>query len=211
MPKRLRHLKSLGMNPRVIYDVGAAQGKWAQLAALIWHDAQIIGFEPNRANIERLEQIQRELPNFEYIRCFLGTKQQVVHYEYRGNQTSLYDSVAQKEPTDTADMLVLDDLIAQGRIPMPDFIKMDVQGYELEVLRGGIEAFKTCEMVLLEVSFYREHPQMPTIEEVIAFMVAHGFRWFDVMGMIRYPDDDALWQMDLHFLKTSHAIWRRHE
>lgn len=206
MPKRLRQLKRLGINPKVIYDVGAAQGEWTRLAASIWPEARIIGFEPNRANVSHLDQTRRDVPQFEYLQCFLGTKQQVVQYDYQGNQTSLYDSRAHQEPKETAEMFVLDDLIAQKRVPLPNFIKMDVQGYELEVLRGGLNALETSEAVLLEVNFYRVHPEMPTVDEVIEFMKAHRFSWFDVMGILRRPGDDLLGYMDLLFVATAHRL-----
>ena len=104
-------------------------------------------------------------------------------------------------------MCVLDELLAQGRIPSPELLKMDVQGYELEVLRGGTKAMSTCEAILIEVSFFRDHPQIPIVHEVLEFMTAHSFRWFDVMGILRHPEDDTLWQMDLLFLKSSHPRW----
>lgn len=207
MPKRMHHLRTLGVIPRVIYDVGAAQGKWATLAASIWPNAHIVGFEPNRVNKPLLEQVRNSLPRFEYLSCLLGASRQTVQYTEKGNQTSLYDPTDSGSSRASADMLVLDELIAEHRIPPPDFIKLDVQGYELEVLRGASQALKTCEGLLLEVSFYREHPEMPTVDEVIQFLRDREFRWFDVMGILRRPGDDALWQMDLYFLKASHPCW----
>jgi FkbM family methyltransferase len=210
MSKRLSHLRALDIVPRVIYDVGAAQGKWARLAHSIWPDAHILGFEPNRSNRSHLDQTKRDLSRFEYLQCFLGSHRQVINYESKGNQTSLYEQCSASGVAESAEMLVLDELIDQKRIPLPDFMKLDVQGYELEVLRGANQALKDCEAILLEVSFYREHPLMPTVDDVIEFMKAHHFRWFDVMGILRDAEHDLLWQMDLFFLKESHACWKRH-
>ena len=210
MPKRLQHLSTLGIQPKVIFDVGAAQGEWARLAASIWPEARIIGFEPNRVNLRHLEQTRSDLPKFEYVPCFLGTQCQSIQYEYKGNQTSLYDATAGGDHQNTAEMCVLNELLAQGRIPSPEFLKLDVQGYELEVLRGGTKAMSTCEAILLEVSFDRDHPQIPIVHEVIEFMTARSFRWFDVMGILRHPKDDTLWQMDLLFLKSTHPRWNGH-
>lgn len=208
MPKRMHHLKTLGVVPNVVYDVGAAQGKWARLAASIWPQAHIIGFEPNQANAPLLERARQSLPRFEYLSCLLGASRRTVQYSEKGNQTSLYDSSDFGSKMASAEMLVLDELIAEHRLPPPDFIKLDVQGYELEVLRGATHALNSCEALLLEVSFYREHPEMPTVEEVIEFLRGHEFKWFDVMGILRRPGDDVLWQMDLYFLKATHPLCR---
>lgn len=207
MPKRLQHLSTLGIQPKVIFDIGAAQGQWARLAASIWPEASIIGFEPNGVNRRHLEQAQSDLPKFQFIPCFLGTQHQSIQYQYKGNQTSLYDATASGGQQNTSDMYVLDELLTQGRIPSPEFLKLDVQGYELEVLRGGSKAMSTCDVILLEVSFFRDHPEIPIAHEVIEFMTACSFCWFDVMGILRHPDDDKLWQMDLLFLKSSHPLW----
>lgn len=206
MPKRLRHLRTLGITPAIIYDVGAAQGHWARLAASIWPSAHIIGFEPNQKNIPSLAEAQRTLPHFEYFSCLLGARPQLVHYQEKGNQTSLYDLTESNAAQVSAQMLALDDLVAQQRIPPPNFIKLDVQGYELEVLRGATTLLKNCEAILIEVNFYRVHPQMPTVDEVIQFMKAEGFLWFDVMGILRRPSDDVLGYMDLLFVSSEHRL-----
>src|ERR1043165_5180766 len=72
MPKRLRHLSMLGMEPKVIFDIGAARGEWTRLAASIWPNARIVGFEPNRVNVAHLEQTRHDLPRFEPTPCLLG-------------------------------------------------------------------------------------------------------------------------------------------
>ena len=175
MPKRLQHLNRLGIQPKVIFDIGAAQGHWARLAASIWPKASIIGFEPNRVNGTYLEQTQSDLPKFEYLSCFSGTQPQKIQYEYRGNQISLYDATVSAAHQDTADMYVLDQLLAQRRIPSPEFLKLDVQGYELEVLRGGAKTMSTCEAILFETSFDHDHRDMPIVHKVIEFMAAPFF------------------------------------
>ena len=56
-----------------------------------------------------------------------------------------------------------------------DFIKADVQGYELEVLRGGVEAVSQSIGCELEVSFIEIYKDQPLFAEVDQFMRARGF------------------------------------
>ena len=206
MPKRLNHLRSLGVTPKVIYDVGAAQGHWARLAASTWPSAHIVGFEPNLSNQLLLEAARSTLPKFQYFSCLLGACHKTIQYDERGNQTSLYDLTPSSSAKSTAEMLVLDEMVAEKRIPPPDFIKLDVQGYELEVLKGATTLIDKCEAILIEVNFYRVHPKMPTVEEVIEFMRQRGLSWFDVMGILRRPSDDVLGYMDLLFVPSGHRL-----
>jgi FkbM family methyltransferase len=206
MPKRLRHMKSLGFNPTVIFDIGAATGDWARLAASIWPAANIVGFEPNAHTVESLEQTKRELPRFDYFRGFLGASKQVVRYENKSYVTSLLDTPKTDAKLDEAEMSRLDDLISDQKLAPPQFMKLDVQGYELEVLKGAEKAMQACDAILMEVSFSRFFPGMPTADEVIDFMRERGFIWYDVMGILRSGLDDSLAQMDFMFLRADHPL-----
>jgi FkbM family methyltransferase len=207
MPERLRHIAGLGFQPRVIYDIGAARGEWARMVHAIWPHARIVGFEPNQRNRSDLEATKRAIPGFDYHLCFLGPERKTVEYHDNNTQTSLYDPSA-SGATATAEMLVLDQLIASGDIPPPDFMKLDVQGFELEVLAGATKALAHAEAALLEVSVYHLVPAMPVVPDVLAFMRSHGFEWYDILGLLRRQTDDALLQMDFLFVKPTSKLWR---
>ncbi|MGH7243332.1 MAG: FkbM family methyltransferase [Phycisphaerales bacterium] len=207
MPTRLRHLTTLGFNPGVIFDIGAARGEWARMAHEIFPSARIFSFEPNAREQPALETVKREIPNFNYKLGFLGPKRDKVTYSDENTQTSLL-SDAKSKGTATAEMYVLDELIASGEIAKPDFLKLDVQGFELEVLKGAENALKSGPALLLEVSFIDFLPHMPLIEHVMKFMAERDYVWHDVMGLSRRPTDDTLWQMDVFFLKRDHALRR---
>jgi FkbM family methyltransferase len=203
MGKRLEHMARLGFRPQAILDVGAARGEWSRMAARIWPHAQLIGFEPNRSNEGELERTRRELPQFEYHRCFLGARPGHVTYADRGAQTSLYGDAA---GSSDAEMRTLDACLAEGLFPQPQLLKLDVQGYELEVLEGGQRVLSGCEAVLAEVSFFRFHPEMPTADDVIAYLKERDFVVYDTMGLLRLAEDDALGQMDFMFLRADHRL-----
>jgi FkbM family methyltransferase len=200
MEMRLRTLAELGFRPPVIFDVGAAGGNWATLAHSIWPGSRIVGFEPNRREQAALDATRARIPAFEYHLCFLGRERKTVEYVDNDRQTSILDDHAQGARA-RAQMQVLDELIAAGTIPAPDFIKLDVQGFELEVLAGAEKAMQHARGLLLEVSFVPFHPGMPTIDVVLDFLRERGFVWHDVAGILRRPTDDCLWQMDAFFLR----------
>jgi FkbM family methyltransferase len=205
MGRRLSRLKKLGFMPESIVDVGAAQGHWAAMAARLWPRAAILGIEPNEGNIPFLEETKKQLPHFDYLRGLLGREDKQVQYVDASDQTSLFDVAAPGEKLGSAHMYTLDSLLQ--RLPRPpQFIKLDVQGYELEVLSGGTEAMRTCDALLLEVSFISFFEGVPTVDQVVAFMRERGFHWYDVMGIYRRPYDDALAQLDVMFLRSDHPL-----
>lgn len=204
MPFRLRQVQSLGFEPKVIHDVGAAGGNWAKLVHPIWPQARIIGFEPNQHEMDNLAKTKAAIPQFEYHRCFLGRTAGEVEYAEHDRQTSLLESSGGKRAK--AEVKVLDELIASGAVPPPDFIKLDVQGYELEVLSGATEAMRHARALLLEVSLVPFHKGLPTIDVVLDFMRERGFVWYDIMGILRRPLEDDLWQLDAFFVKPDDPL-----
>ena len=205
MPARLYHLAAQGLRPGVVYDVGAASGEWARLAHQVWPQARIIGFEPNKREKESLERTKREVPGFDYRLCFLGRESKTVEYHDNDTRTSLMHQAAEG-PKTTSMMCVLDELIANGDIPAPDFMKLDVQGFELEVLAGATKAIEGCRAMMLEVSFVPFTPTFPQAAEIIHWMKQRGFEWADVLGILRGPRDDMLWQMDALFLRANDPL-----
>lgn len=205
MPVRLRHMASLGFQPKVIFDIGAATGEWSRMAHDIWPAARLVGFEPNAREQPHLDATKRDIPLFDYRQCFLGPERKVVEYHDNDTQTSLLDDSG-KGAKVRSEMRVLDELVTSGDIPPPEFLKLDVQGFELEVLSGGQAALRGARAALLEVSFIPFHPGLPTVERIVSYMYERGFAWYDIMGLLRRPGDDALLQIDIMFLKHADPL-----
>jgi FkbM family methyltransferase len=206
MPTRLRHMARLGFAPSVVFDVGAASGEWSRMAARIWPAAHLFGFEPNSADEPALRRAALEVPRFEYRRCFLGAQRKTVTFAPAGAGTTALVEAPAGGSGERAEVLVLDELVGGGELPAPDFLKLDVQGYELEVLRGANETLRACQAVMAEVNLFRYAPGTPLADEVIAFLRDRGFVLYDVAGVVRRPLDDALGQMDLVFVREDHPL-----
>ena len=103
-------------------------------------------------------------------------------------------------------MRTLDGLIDVDVIQKPCFLKLDVQGYELEVLRGATLLLAEVDVVLMEVSILEYNEGAPLIGEVIQFMDKSGFSLFDITELKRSSGTHALFQADAFFCKHDHAF-----
>jgi FkbM family methyltransferase len=203
---RLRQLSEVGFRPKVIYDIGASQGLWARSAMDLWPSAQVVGFEPNCSRAESLSRLRSERNQFNFVTCFLGANERIVHYRDQGDQTSLF--LDGNERGSSAPMRLLDKVAVEEGIALPDFVKLDVQGAELEVLTGGPKIVDHAEVILAEVSLYRLRPDMPTAFELWSWLDSKGFVLYDVVSMLRRQKDDALVQADFLFLRRSSPLYR---
>jgi hypothetical protein len=93
----------------------------------------------------------------------------------------------------------LDGLVASGAARPPDLLKLDVQGYELEVLKGADQALATARSVLCEVSFRTFYQGQALFAEILAHLQGRGFR-LHAFGPSLVPGR-PLAQADALFLK----------
>ena len=86
---------------------------------------------------------------------------------------------------------------------LPDFLKLDVQGHEIEVLKGAIRALPSVDVCLLEVTLISLGDGSPLIIELMNFMDSLDFQMYDISQFIRRPFDKAMYQMDIFFVKKN--------
>ena len=128
-----------------VYDVGAHAGFHTLFCAL--RARQTIAFEPhpgNRASIERQLGLNPQL-NVRLVPYALSDSNGPSALAEPSNSSMAFVSSAGEIPIE---LRTLDSLVAQG-IPPPDLIKIDVEGHELSVLRGGAETIRAYRPIIL--------------------------------------------------------------
>jgi hypothetical protein len=73
------------------------------------------------------------------------------------------------------EVVSLTDYVQTKQLPPPDLIKLDIQGYELEALKGSIGLLKDAKYILCEVSFVEFYVGQPLYHEIAHFLAQHGF------------------------------------
>ena len=105
----------------------------------------------------------------------------------------------------------LDDI---DEVDPPDFLKMDVQGAELEILKNGVQKLETCLAMQLEVSFFSLYEEQPSFGEIDIYLRSKGFvphmfldvkRWSIAPtifnGNFRVPGNQLL-ESDIIYIKS---------
>jgi FkbM family methyltransferase len=202
---RLAFWKTMGMNPAVVFDIGANSGDWTRDARNVFPNARYEQFEANR---------QHEHPGRHMV--LLGdTEKEVPFYKAIGSSAgantgaSVYLEVSQHYTpglytTEMLPMVPLDVYVARNNLPQPDLMKLDVQGAELDVLRGAESVLSKTKYVLMEVSLHRWNKDSPMIEEMISYMASHDFELIDIVDT--HFTQNYLFQIDVIFAHKSTGL-----
>jgi FkbM family methyltransferase len=211
MDASLQNARSNGFQPRTIIDVGAFQGDWARMAARVFPDVPIRMFEANPEKERWLESVAHEIPKSQYRLALLGSApSSSVTFHVGGMGSSvLKESTLIPQAARTLSMVTLDEALGSEPLPHPFLLKMDVQGYEIEILKGAPQTLEKSGLVLLEVALLPYNQGAPLLADVVAYMQEHGFLVYDIAGFARRETDDTLFMVDLLFARKEGALRAR--
>jgi FkbM family methyltransferase len=201
----LNGLRQRGYAPKVVYDIGAADGAWTRQALEYWPKSTYICFEPLQERKNELDALKISLPEQIIIEaCGLGDADGELSI---GVTDFLYDSSFAYAGTSSRTVPVrrLDSLIKTGT-PLPSFIKIDVQGFEKRVLDGGQEAIRNADLILMECTFFPFCDDMRTLDLTIAYMSTNNFIPYEFVDYLRRPLDGAMGQCDILFIRRDHQL-----
>lgn len=84
----------------------------------------------------------------------------------------------------------LDDVFNKCDILSPILLKMDVEGFELEVIKGGEETISLAKIVIIETSFEEIFEGQPLFADILNTMMKLGFKYYGNIDML-FPDDSG--------------------
>ncbi len=202
-PAFFDHLKSLGFTPKTVIDVGVAAHTKSLYEA--FPDAYFILVEPL---VEFERQMKEILTRYkgEYHLCALSdtnrTEKFFVNTKALEGSTLCYDNIPEGDPR-LRDVPIrsLDNLLEGRRLDGPLLIKTDVQGQDLNVMRGAAKTLQDTEVVILEVPMFGPWGGGDEFTDYVKIMENMGYVVYDVVGYLKRPYDDALHSLDLAFVK----------
>lgn len=205
---KLRAAKRRGLQVTCAVDGGAAHGHWAQMIKGIYPDCDLLCVEPRSDVRDDLRALAREFSNVHVVTALLGPREADVDFNEMEDQSSVLMDHAGRPygHASRAHMTTLDALVEREGLPPPDLIKLDLQGYELEAMKGAKRSLASAQALLLEVSFLRLQAGTPIAHEVIGFAHEHGFVIYDIPELWHRPLDGALAQGDVLFLREDHPL-----
>ncbi|MDH5230959.1 MAG: FkbM family methyltransferase [Gammaproteobacteria bacterium] len=202
-------MKNLGFNPEMIIDVGAYRGEFTDLCMELWGKKPIICCEPLASRVSELKTKYHAEKNIQIIDGLVGATNHdnVVLNESETASSVLHEHFDQGFATSQHQMRTIDTILkSTGTKPTQILLKIDVQGYELEVLKGAIETLGHVDAILMEINVLDIHVNAPLLHDVVAWLSQRNFVTYDISGITRRPHDYALWQLDLIFIPLNSKL-----
>lgn len=204
-------LAQAGFAPRTVFDIGAANGTWSTRISEVFPGAAFHMFEPLVKFIPAFEKdLQWQMQNhpaFTLHAVALGSENKSVAMRIHadGYSSTVMNMGEHPEYQQRHEVVQhrLDDFVEHSSLPLPDLIKIDVQGAEREILSHAPRCLEHADLVLAETWFIRGYgPETPVITELVDLLDKHNYELAE-LGHRFYDGDHRLYGCDAFFLKRS--------
>ena len=170
--------RDLDLTGRCVYDIGAFHGLLTMHFSS--HARVVVAYEPSSANRKRLQE-NLSLNNLSAIVRPVGlgsvVETRTMHIDPLTPGGSSVDESATGRQTENIQVTTLDEDIAACNLPAPEFVKIDVEGFEREVLLGGRQTFLRFRPDLfLEMHGETMAAKRRKVTEIVAVLEEYGYR-----------------------------------
>ncbi|MES2924209.1 MAG: FkbM family methyltransferase [Verrucomicrobiota bacterium] len=176
-------LKHISFQPKVIFDVGANVGVFAQSAISAFPQASIHSFEPVSTTFASLKQVANRHSNLQIHNLAFGAEpgESIIHLREKSVWNSLLpfnnDTRNSSGKSETIQISTIDSFCADNHILRIDLLKTDTEGFDTKVLAGADQMFRELRVgaVFTEVTFLKNDLTHTPFLEIFEFLGAHGF------------------------------------
>ena len=199
---------------KTIIDIGASYGGYAKKIRKLFPNAKITSFEPIPASYKSLTSFFETDPNFKAFNVALGDRTGTMEFfenDYVGSSSLLEMADLHKEAYPqtknyskiNVDVDTLDNMIEPSDLDSMVLVKIDVQGYEENVLRGAEQLLPHVDIIFTEVSFNPLYKGQLLINGIIDLLKENGFAIAGVENVSQSLKDGTFLQADLYFTRSN--------
>lgn len=192
-----------------IIDVGANKGQFQKAARYHFPEAEIFSFEPIPELYEGL--VKNTASNITNFNLALGNEEGQLEFnknEYK-HSSSFYDIAdenknfpSSKTTKIKVEITKLDTIAHQLTFTGKSLLKLDVQGFEMEALKGAVIILKNnIDYIIVEVNFVTLYQNQPSFTQLNAFLNQHNFELAALLDFNSGKDNTYI-EADFLYKKT---------
>jgi len=198
---------------RTVLDIGANVGKFTTMISEILTNVNIYAFEPLADCYKELIENTKHLDNINYFNFALGEKQAettIYHNEFSPSSSilkmkELHKNIFPQTINVFNEIVQIKDLDCfndEIKWIQKTLMKIDVQGFELNVLKGAISSLNKVDVIIVEISFVELYENQPRFEDIYSFLIKSNFSYYGNFDQLKDPKSGSILQADAIFLKT---------
>jgi FkbM family methyltransferase len=195
-------------NFKTIFDIGANQGQFTIASMNRFPEANIYAFEPIS---EVLLKFKNNISGNDRVRvynCAVGdTCGEIIFYSNKYSHVSSALVINEKNTIPNYDQsatsrikiktIKMDDILDDISIISPVLLKLDVQGYEREVIRGARRLLQKVDYIIIETPFVKLYEDQPLFNEINTLLNEHNFK---LVAPIDFYEGNNLQIIEIDFL-----------
>jgi FkbM family methyltransferase len=204
-------LKGLG-EIKCLVDIGANVGQFSLLCKIVHPKAYIHAFEPLNKAADTFQKVLGHQRDIILYRHAIGSEStdQYINVTARADSSSLLAPHAQSRiypgtyvvSRETVSVIPLQVALCDDDILSPALLKIDVQGFEREVLRGSERLLDSFNWIYCEASFVELYSGQPMAHDVVAWLAERGFRLISVNSNASVTLEGRVVQADFLFQRS---------
>jgi FkbM family methyltransferase len=204
------------VRPDVVLDVGANRGQFTLLVKGLFPSATVVAFEPVEQALAVLRRLAAGMKGVTVVATACGAQRgsTTVNVAEDDDNSSLLppthrqlelDPRSSTSGTEAVDIAPLDDLVDQRLLAGVSLLKIDVQGTELDVLRGATNLLKAVTYLYVELSFLERYAGQSAPSDIVRLLDRSGFALLHLHNPISARG--GLVQVDALFGRASCRNW----
>ncbi|MCP9849786.1 FkbM family methyltransferase [Cyanobium sp. Morenito 9A2] len=205
MTTRLQNLRRAGFVCTGAIDGGAYLGNWSLEFSKVFGEVAILLVEPQPASQAILTSLIQRHAAWQVAAVALSDRSGESLFRLGESNSGLVPSPQEDPVTIAVPCSTLEQLLKERAAFEPNLLKLDLQGHELQALRGAGTELPRFEVIITEISMLRIG-DVPIFHEVDNFMEAQGYRLYDLLPQYDRPLDGALWQIDAFYVRLDSAL-----
>ncbi len=197
------------INPDFILDIGCGYGEWFLKCHKFFPNSKYLLYDANKHNQSKLDNLKNKYPSITYKICLLSDDIKNLEFYNMGYGSSVYEEKTNFERTiEKITSTTLD--VELKNLPINtsnNIIKLDVQGSEIDILKGLNDKINLFEVIILETSIKEYNKNSPLFFNVINYMDSNDFYFYDLCDLKRLGNKNSiLVQFDSIFVRKNSKL-----
>lgn len=198
-----------GFEPSHIVDVGANHAKWSRWTHKVFPDAQYTLIEPQTELGPYLDAFCRRCKSARWIAAGVGSQMGTLPFTVRPDTVSssfvpsAEEALRSGHERRMVPVMTLDHLVENEIHAIPDIVKVDAEGFEVEIIQGAQSLLGKTELFLLEAHFFGSTDNPCRLGPLINMMADRGYAPYGFTTFYRRPRDRALLLCEIAFAREN--------